>query len=141
MAEQNNEETTVVEETATETVTEKKKPAAKKPANKNKSEDAIVSAAAEVEEESVDELLNRLIEKESAKGSIIGSMSADRKDEVPLDADATKVAVYSSRNASWGGYGSIYKGYNILSKRRADAWLSRGHVRIATPAEIAQHLR
>lgn len=128
----------IAEDVVVEEVKEKKAPVAKK---SNKSDKSVISSTAVDAEESIDELLNKLIEKESSNGSIIGSVSADRKDPVPVDIEATKVALYSSRNASWSGYGSIYKGYNIFSKRRADAWLTRPHVRLATPAEIAQNLR
>lgn len=128
-------------EEATEAVVEEK---AVKPARKTKSAGAIVSepaAKVEDESESLDELLDKLIAEEKSNASVIGSMTANQKDAVPLDAEASKVAVHSSRNASWSGYGSVYKGYNILSKKNADKWLTRDHVRPATPAEVAQHLR
>jgi hypothetical protein len=48
------------------------------------------------------------------------------------------VAVFSTRNVLWQGVGSISKGYNIFSKSEADQWLTRGHVRLATPQEVAQ---
>lgn len=126
-----------------EVVVEEEPKATKKPAKSKKAaENAITSETVEEkEDEDIDALLDKLITEEVNAGNIIGSLSADKVDPVPVDADAAKVAVFSTRNASWGGYGSVYKGYNILSKRRADAWLTRGHVRLATPAEVAQHLR
>lgn len=48
------------------------------------------------------------------------------------------VAVFSTKNVLWQGVGSISKGYNIFSKSEADQWLTRGHVRLATPQEVAQ---
>lgn len=55
---------------------------------------------------------------------------------VPLTSD--KVAVFSTRNASWGEFGKVYNGYNILSPKAAEAWLTRDHCRIATPEEVAK---
>jgi hypothetical protein len=52
--------------------------------------------------------------------------------------EADMVAVFSTRNVLWQGVGSISKGYNIFSKSEADQWLTRGHVRLATPQEVAQ---
>ena len=54
----------------------------------------------------------------------------------PLTSD--KVAVFSTRNASWGEFGKVYNGYNILSPKAAEAWLTRDHCRIATPEEVAK---
>lgn len=155
MAEELNKESEEVVEVTTEETTDsvetkedaavavaEEKPA--KPARKTKSAGAIVSepvAKTEDDSENLDALLDKLIAEEKSNGNVIGSVDADKKDAVPLDAEASKVAVYSSRNASWSGYGSVYKGYNILSKKNADKWLTRDHVRPATPAEVAQHLR
>lgn len=49
-----------------------------------------------------------------------------------------KVAVYSSRNVSWQGVGKVLKGYNIMTKDKAEQWLTRDHTRIATPEEVAK---
>ena len=49
-----------------------------------------------------------------------------------------KVAVYSSRNVSWDGIGKVLKGYNIMTKEKAEVWLTRDHARIATPEEVAK---
>jgi hypothetical protein len=47
------------------------------------------------------------------------------------------VAVHSSRNVSWQGVGSVSKGYNIVSESAAEKWLTRSHIRMATPEEVA----
>jgi hypothetical protein len=60
----------------------------------------------------------------------------DQSSEPGIKADM--VAVFSTRNVLWQGVGSISKGYNIFSKSEADQWLTRGHVRLATPQEVAQ---
>lgn len=49
-----------------------------------------------------------------------------------------KVAVYSSRNVSWQGVGKVFKGYNIMTKDKAEKWLERDHTRLASPEEVAK---
>lgn len=52
--------------------------------------------------------------------------------------EVEKVAIYSSKNVTWTNVGKVYRGYNIVTKDQADKWLTRDHVRIATPQEVAQ---
>jgi len=49
-----------------------------------------------------------------------------------------KVAVHSTRNVTWPNVGKVFRGYNIVTKEQADKWLTRDHVRLATPEEVAQ---
>jgi len=49
-----------------------------------------------------------------------------------------KVAVYSSKSVSWPGVGKVLKGYNIVPRESLEKWLTRDHVREATPQEIAE---
>ena len=73
------------------------------------------------------------------KTGAIGSMAADgpKKESKPESADLSgKVALYSTKSVRWEEVGSITKGYNIVTKAQADKWLTRGHVRIATPEEV-----
>ena len=68
----------------------------------------------------------------------IGSMAADgpRKiinSEVNLSG---KVALYSTKSVRWEEVGSLNRGYNIVTEKQAEKWLSRSHVRIATPEEV-----
>jgi hypothetical protein len=132
-------EPTITKDSTVEEKVEEPKEKVNKQTSSKKSVSAIVSDT--VEDEDIDTLLDKLIAEEKNSGNIIGSLDADKVVPVALDADAAKVAVFSSKNVSWGGYGSVYKGYNILSKRSAEAWLTRSHVRLASPAEVAQHLR
>lgn len=69
----------------------------------------------------------------------IGSMAADgpKKESKPALANLSeKVALHSTKSVRWEEVGSISKGYNIVSKAQAEKWLTRGHVRIATPEEV-----
>jgi hypothetical protein len=49
-----------------------------------------------------------------------------------------KVALHSTRNVTWPEVGKVYRGYNVVSKSAADQWLTRDHIRIATPEEVAK---
>jgi hypothetical protein len=68
----------------------------------------------------------------------IGSMAADGpsktiNSEVNLSG---KVALYSTKSVRWEEVGSLSRGYNIVTQKQADKWLTRSHVRIATPEEV-----
>ena len=68
----------------------------------------------------------------------IGSMAADGPAVVATaEVDLSeKVAIHSTKSVRWEEVGSVSKGYNIVTKSQADKWLTRGHVRIATPEEV-----
>lgn len=71
---------------------------------------------------------------------VIGSGKADlSKKEKPVSTKKAEeqVALFSTKNVSWDDYGHLNRGYNIVSKTKAEAWLTRSHVRLATPAEVA----
>jgi hypothetical protein len=55
----------------------------------------------------------------------------------PKEEEIT-VALHSTKNVVWEGVGKIVTGYNILPKAAADKWLTRSHVREATPEEVAR---
>jgi len=48
------------------------------------------------------------------------------------------VAIYSSKNVSWTGVGKVYRGYNIVTPEQSEKWLTRNHIRLATPEEVAK---
>ena len=49
-----------------------------------------------------------------------------------------KVAVHSTRNVFWDGVGRVKTGYNIMTREKAEVWLTRNHTRLATPEEVAR---
>lgn len=74
---------------------------------------------------------------------VIGTGSVARKPakkpvKINPQAEAEKVAVFSTRNVTWSEVGKVYRGYNIVTKDAADKWLTRDHIRLATPEEIAR---
>jgi hypothetical protein len=68
-------------------------------------------------------------------GTVKRKPSSKKQNE---EAKPEKVAVHSSKNVSWPGVGKVYRGYNIVTKEQADKWLTRGHIRLATPEEVAE---
>ena len=69
----------------------------------------------------------------------IGSATAKDKDTPAKKAPVTeKVAVLSEKNVSWSGVGTLYRGYNFVTKSAADKWVTKSFVRLATPEEIAR---
>ena len=79
----------------------------------------------------------------TVKNGIIGSGKVDKQDKKSAEKkasakpDTNKVAVHSTRNVDWPGVGKVSKGYNIMTQEQADQWITRNHIRIATPQEVA----
>lgn len=72
----------------------------------------------------------------------IGSMAADGPNKTTkVEGLGDKVAIYSTKNVRWeDAGGAVYKGVNIVTKDQADKWLTRNHVRTATPEEVQKVL-
>jgi hypothetical protein len=75
--------------------------------------------------------------KTEEESNIIGTSGKVSKPSAKAGPKKTTVAIYSERNVSWIGVGKITKGYNIVTKEQANRWLTRDHVREATPEEVA----
>lgn len=88
------------------------------------------------------------VTKEEPKSSIvnlqsgaIGSGSADRpakKSSKKQEPKEETVAIHSTRNVTWSEVGKVYRGYNIVPKSAAEKWVTRDHIRLATPEEVAK---
>jgi hypothetical protein len=77
----------------------------------------------------------------SVTGGAIGATTAPRTPKAePVKSSSKKetVALYSTKNVTWSGVGKVYRGYNIVDKDAADQWLTRSHIRVATPEEVAK---
>jgi hypothetical protein len=77
----------------------------------------------------------------SLPDDIIGSnvpVTAPKEPAKPSSNRKVTVAIYSTKNVVWEGVGKVEKGYNIVPKAEADKWLTRNHVRLATPEEVAR---
>ena len=73
---------------------------------------------------------------------IIGSNIPATAPKDPPKATAQRkmtVAIHSTKNVVWEGVGKVEKGYNIVTKAQADKWVTRSHIRLATPEEVARN--
>jgi len=61
-----------------------------------------------------------------------------QKETVKKSTKEPTVAVYSTKNVVWQGIGKVEKGFNIVKEKDAEKWLTRSHVRTATPEEVAR---
>jgi len=81
--------------------------------------------------------------KKTVSNDIIGSgipenaVNLNVQDQ-PIKAEKETVALHSTRNVLWEGVGRVETGYNIVKKSVAEQWLTRSHIRLATPEEIAR---
>jgi len=75
----------------------------------------------------------------TADNNVVGSAGAKTPAKPTAKAGQNKatVALYSDRNVHWSGVGKLEKGYNIVTKEQAAKWLTRNHVREASPEEVA----
>lgn len=77
----------------------------------------------------------------SITGGVIGTGTVKVKQKPAKVASKTsddKVAIHSTKNVTWSGVGKVYRGYNIVTQEVANKWLTRDHIRPATPEEVAQ---
>lgn len=90
------------------------------------------SAASKSKKQAISPVANGVI------GTGLVEITPKAAPEKPSKAAEEKVAVFSTKNVSWPQNGKVFKGYNILTKQQAEAWLTRDHVRLATPEEISK---
>lgn len=79
--------------------------------------------------------------KKKLSDDIIGSnipVTAPKEPVTPAAARKATVAIHSTKNVVWEGVGKVEKGYNIVTKAQADKWVTRSHIRLATPEEVAR---
>ncbi len=78
----------------------------------------------------------------SVAEGVIGATTAPKAPERKKVAKAAPkketVALYSTKNVTWSEVGKVYRGYNIVDKDAAAKWLTRSHIRTATPEEVAR---
>jgi hypothetical protein len=76
-----------------------------------------------------------------ANGVIGSSVAEKRSKKVATPVKVSKsdtVAIHSTKNVSWVGVGKVTKGFNIVSKADADKWITRDHIRLVSPEELAK---
>lgn len=73
-----------------------------------------------------------------AMGSTVVPKNDLKRVAKPAAKEVEKVAIHSTKNVTWSEVGKVYRGYNIVTKDQADKWLTRDHIRLATPQEVAK---
>lgn len=77
-----------------------------------------------------------------SESGMISSSRADlsKKPKATVEKkEVKKIAIFSTKNARWSSVGEVGKGYNIVTPEAAEKWLTRDHVREATPEEVAEN--
>jgi len=107
---------------------------------------AAANSVVEVAEVVVEAPAYQAPEEVQALGSVaegvIGATTAPKAPE-KIKTPKTKneeetVAVKSTKNVSWPGVGKVYVGINIVPKSAADKWVTRSHISLPTPEEVAR---
>ena len=93
----------------------------------------VVEVPAVEEATPVVEEVAPVVEEKPAKAP-----KAPKVEEAVVATKGATVAIHSTRNVAWNGVGKVSTGYNIVTKEQADKWLTRNHVRLATPEEVAK---
>ena len=75
---------------------------------------------------------------EGVIGATTAAVASPRKKKEKATEVKEKVALYSTKNVTWSEVGKVYRGYNIVDKDAAEKWLTRSHIRTATPEEVAK---
>ncbi len=122
-------------------------PVVEAPVVEHVAETAVVEEVqAPSQEESIEAPVYEAPEEVQALGSVaagvIGATTAPKAPEKKKSAKAAAkkdtVALYSTKNVTWSEVGKVYRGYNIVEKAAAEKWLTRSHIRVATPQEVAK---
>ena len=108
--------------------------------------EAASSSVVEVAEVVVEAPAYQAPEEVQALGSVaegvIGATTAPKAPEKIKTPKARNeeetVAVKSTKNVSWPGVGKVYVGINIVPKSAADKWVTRSHISLPTPEEVAK---
>jgi hypothetical protein len=147
---ENINENTIAEETAYEAPVFEapvaEEPVVEAPVVEHVEETPVVEEYAPVHEDAIEAPVYEAPEEVQALGSVaegvIGATKAPKASEkkkaskTPVKKDT--VALYSTKNVTWPEVGKVYRGYNIVDKDAAEKWLTRSHIRTATPEEVAK---
>jgi len=144
---ENINENPIVEETTHEAPVSEapvaEEPVVEAPAVEHVEETPVVEEAAEAV---VEAPAYQAPEEVQALGSVaegvIGATTAPKAPEKKKKEKSSEVketvALFSTKNVTWSEVGKVYRGYNIVEKDAAEKWLTRPHIRIATPEEVAK---
>ena len=123
------EETPVVEEAPVEEVAE---PAKEEPKAEEPEVIEIPSHQSEPEEQALGAVANGVI------GASTTPKAPKKKPVAKQEKDPKTVAIKSTKNVSWVGVGKVSKGINIVSEKEADQWITRDHITLVSPQDVAK---
>ena len=144
---ENINENSIVEETTYEAPVFEapvaEEPAAEAPAVEHVEETPVVEEAAQAVVEAPSyEAPEEVQALGSVAEGVIGATTAPKASPKKKSAKAPEkketVAIHSTKNTTWSEVGKVYRGYNIVDKDAAEKWLTRSHIRLATPEEVAK---
>jgi hypothetical protein len=143
---ENNNENPIVEETTYEAPVFEapvvEEPVAEAPVVEHVEETPVVEEVQEVVEAPAYQAPEEVQALGSVAEGVIGATTAPKATERKKVAKAAvkkeTVALYSTKNVTWSEVGKVYRGYNIVDKDAAEKWLTRSHIRTATPEEVAK---
>lgn len=148
---ENNNENPIVEEAVVETPVEEtpvfeapvaEEPVVEAPVVEHVVETPVVEEVQEVVEAPAYEAPEEVQALGSVAEGVIGATTApkapEKKKASKAPAKKDTVALYSTKNVTWSEVGKVYRGYNIVDKDAAEKWLTRSHIRVATPEEVAK---
>lgn len=92
----------------------------------------IPSHESEPEEQALGAVANGVI------GASFAPKAPKKKAQPKPEKDAKTVAIKSTKNVSWVGVGKVSKGINIVSEKEADQWLTRDHITLVSPSDVAK---
>lgn len=115
------EETTVVEES----------PVVAKPAAPSKN--TVV-----VEEEIKESRALAPVENGAIGSTTVKTKKSEPKKVETVAKPTDTVVLKSTKNVVWQGIGKVSRGINVVSKEEADHWLTRSHITLLTPEEVAK---
>jgi hypothetical protein len=90
-----------------------------------------------VEEEIKESKALAAVENGAIGSTTVKAKKAPAKPVVPATTGDT-VAIRSTKNVAWQGVGKVSRGINIVTKAEADQWLTRNHVTLVSPEEVAK---
>lgn len=126
----------VVEEAPVQAPAPVEEPVAQETAPETSEEPAVLSTASFAKSESEPQTVGLV--GDGAIGVAAAKPAPRKVTAKKAEPKKEKVAIHSTKNVTWSGVGKVYTGYNIVDADEAEKWLTRNHIRRATPEEVAK---
>lgn len=103
-------------------------------------EEEAAELAAQADEEVLETVSEEVEEPAVVKEEVLEEVE-DKPAKAPKaekKSSEKTVALLSTRSVSWNGVGKVEVGYNIVTQEQAEKWLTRSHITVATPEDVAK---